>query len=510
MFDGDSPGRIVNYRPLFFAAVGFIAGIAAFEAFFASNSKPALGAVLLALCVLFGAAVFIFGIKKGKKAALVLAASFMLALLRMAVSIPESITPGEYRVSGIVSEVSEAQPNVVTLSRVSLGESRISYKVKLTVASAPALDVGDEIEASATLRAPTVRFGTYNERLTLLGRGICAVVRAEYCTVTGEGCLPVSARLYSIKSSLRSRIYEFFPENGSIAAGFLLGDKTGMDEAEKEVFTQTGTAHLLTLSGFHVGILTAGLFLILPKRFPRMRFILVGAFLLFYCAMTAFAPSLSRAGIMCLCVMAADVFERRADALSSLSLAALIILLVSPYQLYSVGFRLSFAATLGIILVTRHGTLGPSRGLLGKLANAAAVTLAATAATALISARYFGEFPVYGLVSNIIAVPIFSAAIVMSFIALAVGLVFPFLGYYAAYPADKLIGLAMRLLEAIGRLPYSKLEVISPSVLTGLLMLVLMFCVSGYVLRPIGKRLRLAAPVFLLFTASVAADIIRS
>ena len=90
------------------------------------------------------------------------------------------------------------------------------------------------------------------------------------------------------------------------------------------------------------------------------------------------------------------------------------------------------------------------------------------------------------------------------------GLVFPPAAYLLARPGDLLVGLAMRVLSFFSGLPNAQIEVPAPSVLTGVLMLVLMFTVSGFVLRPIGKRLKLSALVLLLFTASAAADIIRA
>ena len=172
------------------------------------------------------------------------------------------------------------------------------------------------------------------------------------------------------------------------------------------------------------------------------------------------------------------------------------------------GFRLSYAATLGIVFVLRHGAPGPRRGIFGKLINGACVAVAATAATALISARHFGVFPTYGVAANIAAVPLFSAAIVLSFAGLLLDMVFPPLAYAFARPGDILTGLAMRSLGFIGSLPHALVEVNAPSVLTGVLMLVLMFGISGFVLRPIGKRLKIAAVLFVLFTMSAAADII--
>lgn len=498
--------RILNYRPLAVIALGFTLGLSAFERL--SGRGFVYGAVLAALAA---AAIVLFtvGFLKKKRWVCLLAIAFSAGLCRMLIASPDTVVPGAYTAEGTVAETSPGSPHTVVLKNVSLDGAPMRYGLKLTLDEDSAYpSIGQRISCACTVREPTVRFASYNERQTLLARGISAVARADSYTVTGEGRLPFSAALYRVKEFLRVRIDEAFKDNGAVVAGFLLGDKSGMDEADTDAFRATGTAHLLSLSGFHVGLLTAALFLLLPKRFPQLRAAAAILFLIGYCAISSFAPSLVRASVMCACVLAADVFERRADPLSSLSLSALIILAVRPYELFSVGFRLSYAATLGIVFMLRHGSPGPRRGFAHKLINGACVTVAATAATALISARHFGVFPTYGVAANIAAVPLFSAAIVLSFAGLALGLIFPPLAYALARPGDILVGLAMRALGLIGALPHALVEVNAPSVLTGVLMLVLMFCVSGFVLRPIGKRLKIAAVLLVLFTMSAAADII--
>lgn len=507
MFEPDSPNRIINFRPLFIAAVGLITGIALFEAVLSNRS--AFVAVIIAAAVI-SAAAFFFAAVKGRKTMLVFAAAVLIGLARMCAAVPDAVEKGEYRLTGTVVSVTSGKTDSVVLASAALNGQKLKNRVKLTVKSGDMPFVGDSISADCTAQNPSRRFGGYDERKDLLSKNISVTAVSECVSVTDSGKLPITEKLYQIKTFLKSRIDLLFADEAPIVSGFLLGDKSGIDETDVESFRTTGTAHLLSLSGFHVGVLTALLFFLLPKRYPRLRIVLISLFLIAYCAIAAFPASLVRASLMCFCLMLSEVTEERRDPLSSLSLAALIILIISPYSLWSVGFRLSFAATLGILLITSTGQESSFPKVVNRIISAVEITLGATAATALISARYFGTFPTYGLLANVIAVPLFSAAITLSFIVLLIGIPFPGAAAFAAYVPEKLIDGAMFILRKIEALPYSSIQVAAPSTLSSVLMLLMLFTISAYVLRPIGKRLKLTCVTFLMFTASLIADIIKA
>lgn len=510
MFDEHDTNRLINYRPLFLAAVGSIMGFAVYEAVMGLKLDTALRSVILCAAILSIGALFVYSFLKRNKTAAVLFAAFLLAAARMAAVMPDRIVPGEHELRGTVCAVSETHSNVVTLSHAYIDGSRLRMKVKLTLDCGDIPSVGDVIELKCTVRNPAGASSGYDERHILLSSGISIAAKGLDYETLSRHALPIAEKLVEIKHMLHDRIFDIFGESAPIAAGFLLGEKTGMDEADMESFRQTGTAHILTLSGFHVALITSVLFYLLPKRFPWLRLIIVSLFLIAYCAVTAFTPSLVRASLMCFTMMLADAVQERRDTLSSLSLAAIIILFISPYKLWSAGFRLSFAATFGILAVTVQGYNSGAEGIAGRILQPITATVGATAATMLICAQYFGYFPVYGVLANASAVSLLSPAVAISFAALMIGIPFPAVGRIAAWPARKLILLAMRLLESIKELPYSTLNVISPSSLSVLLMLVLMFALSQYILRPLKKRILIALPLFLLFTASLAGDIIRA
>lgn len=140
----------------------------------------------------------------------------------------------------------------------------------------------------------------------------------------------------------------------SFLKGLLLGQRSEIPHKIKQIFINTGTIHLLAISGLHVGIITLILLTIfininLPRRFT---FILSLFFLILYNFIIGYKPPILRSTLMFGFILLCYFFDRDRDYLNNLSLAGLIILLINPLALHSLSFQLSFLATLGIILFT--------------------------------------------------------------------------------------------------------------------------------------------------------------
>ena len=493
----------MNFRPLLFIAVGFASGIFAFEVY-RSLALPNV-AFFAALVLIVGVVFLIFySFFKGKsKARTLFILAFLMGLLRMGFALPQSVTSGDYQLSGTVSSISESSAYTVILTDASINDVSLKYKVKLNIRDRESdpPSVGDRIETRCFVKKEFVGYDISS--LSMLSTGVGLSTWCKEYEVTERNRLPLTQWIASVRSALKNRIGELFKDNAPMVTAFLLGDRSGIDYGELESFRNTGTAHLLSLSGFHVGVITAGLMFLLPKRYPKLRFFAISLFLLLFCMLTGFAPSLVRASIMCVCLLLADVTEQRRDSLSSISLAAIVILAFSPYSLWSAGFRLSFAATIGIILFADCGIAKTGSPVLNRVLENSIVTFSAAAATVLISARYFGYVDTYTLPANVIAVPFYSLAISMSFGALLLGIPLPFVAKYFAWVPDKLIGGVNFVLSGIASLPYARLEVRTPLDICGFLMLLLMFMISPYVLRPIKHRLIISIPVIIMFLASI-------
>ena len=311
----------------------------------------------------------------------------------------------------------------------------------------------------------------------------------------------------AVREILKTRIGELFNKSAPIVSGVLLGESESIGETQLELFKTFGIAHVLAVSGFHIGILSKMVGGIFPKNIPAARAAFTWFFLVLCCFITGFTPSVVRASVVGVSFMLSELVNKRHDHLSSLSLAALIILLVDPFAVNSVGFRLSFAAVFGISLFmslpVKHNSW-----LLGRLFAMLAVTLSATMATSLLNIKYFGYVSTFTVLGNLIAVPVFSVLLIICAFTLAVGIPFPALGSFLSVFPDRMIMIIIEAMGKLGDIPFARIYAPAPHDLSIALLLLTLFLLSPYILRPLKKRLIIALPAFLLFTMSVVLGII--
>ncbi len=314
--------------------------------------------------------------------------------------------------------------------------------------------------------------------------------------------------LYSLRMKLIEATDLLFYDNAPLLRAMLWGDKTLISPADIESFRISGVAHILALSGLHVSFFAAVLMWLIPASRAKLRFVVIGIFLLLYCAIAAFPPSLMRASLILLCVFAASVFLRRPDAPSSLSLAAIFILLFDPLSLFDIGFQLSFAAAGGIAML-RPQFLKLLRPLPRALSESIAITGSATLATLPLSMFYFKTIPVYVLIANLFLVPLVPFCIVPAFAAVLLQLVFPLAAKLPAFVAYHMTQILQGLTRVVAAIPYACISLSkSPNKLFVLLCYLVMLATSQYFLA--GKRYRSICLLSILFLmcASLFYDII--
>ena len=212
----------------------------------------------------------------------------------------------------------------------------------------------------------------------------------------------------------------------ALARGFVLGDDEGVDEATKEDFIRAGLSHLLAVSGENVTLLALLAMPVLAAfGIPlRERLVWTIALIAVYVPLAGSGPSIQRAGAMGAAGLLATLAGRRASRLYALGLAAVLTLAIDPSVASNVGWQLSFAAVLGILLLAspiREWLLARfGRGLWRRvLAEGIGVTVAATLATAPLIAHVFEEVSITSLVANVLALPAVAPAMWLGMVSAA-------------------------------------------------------------------------------------------
>ncbi len=215
--------------------------------------------------------------------------------------------------------------------------------------------IGETVEARGefTEIAPADNPGCFDYRLYMRSKGVTIRFKAYVLEVT-DSDVPLSAKvrryLYRARESFIGRFDE---DTQGFIRGVIFGDKSEIDDELLEEFNNNSTGHILAVSGLHMGFLYGLLrFLTARKRTLPVSMLIISVIML-YGEMTMWSPATVRACIVMTISLCSTHFRRCADLLTSLSLAAFMILTYQPYQLFNSGFQLSFLALSGIAFLTK-------------------------------------------------------------------------------------------------------------------------------------------------------------
>jgi competence protein ComEC len=240
-----------------------------------------------------------------------------------------------------------------------------------------------------------------------------------------EGVLPLLHLRMRLSRAIQERITG---EPGAFAAAVMTGDRSGISTETLETLRRTNIAHLLAISGLHMGLLTGFVFLCLRSglslipplalRIPTKKIAAVGALAAgaFYLAVAGGNVATERAFIQVAVMFTAVLLDRRAVTLRSVAIAALIVLAHRPESLLGPGFQMSFAATTALVAVftgmSRVERLRAwpawARWLLGLVLSSGVAGLA----TAPFAAAHFNMLASYGLIANLLTVPVMGSLVV--------------------------------------------------------------------------------------------------
>jgi competence protein ComEC len=209
--------------------------------------------------------------------------------------------------------------------------------------------------------------------------------------------------------------------SAALLAGLLLGERSALPPASDEAFRRAGVYHILAVSGFNVALLAGAVFAGLaicgvPRRAAA---VVAAAVLTGFALVVGGQPSVLRATVMGLLLLAALLLDRQSQLPNALALATLALLLWRPGDLWEPGFQLSFAATAGIVYLTPWLTERlTARGWPPWLAAAVAVSLGAQAAVTPLMAAHFNQLSLIGVVANLAVVPLAAVATALGMLAL--------------------------------------------------------------------------------------------
>ena len=302
----------------------------------------------------------------------------------------------------------------------------------------------------------------FSYREYLARQGVHAYMsQSEVTHLPGNGGNPIKRAVYAFKDKALENIYRILPDpEASLLAGILLGVDTGLPKDLQQAFKDTGTAHIIAISGFNIAII-AGLFSTLFSRvFGQTRgsiFAILG--IAFYTFLVGAEAAVVRAAIMGGISLTVRQIGRRNDGFNALMLSAVVMSIFNPHIPWDVGFQLSFFATLGLILyaepfqnwavniITRYTSPGIAQKLAAPISEYILLTLAAQLTTLPIMAYHFKRISLVSVIANPFILPVQPAVMIVGGIAVILSLIWLPLGAIAAYGAWPFIAYTIRMVE---------------------------------------------------------------
>ena len=430
--------RPFNFRPLLFLAAAFGVGIFLAYRFGVLSlwAAPVLAVAAATLPFLFRAGrravsgVLLFALALG----IACAVGSLSFGMRTADFERSPAVAGEAVVTGVLEEVGRTEKTTsLTFGEVVFytpeGEAIASEgRLRAYVYGDADLPLGARVTFAGEISTyDALSYGRVNASYIVEGVRYTAFLSRGDLTVLSEG----SPGLFgAVNEYLRDLLFEHMDtENAALAFALLTGNSGWMDGDVLQNFRYGGVAHIFAVSGMNFAIVYAALLFVCKRLRVRARFYVpaIAALLIFYAGVCGFAPSAVRALVMCIVLMLMDAGGFAYDRVSSVSAAFLVVLIVHPHYLFSVGFSLSVAAAAGIIVLG-----GPIARLFTRLrlprsaSSAPGVALSAQIAVFPILIDSFGYTSGIGLALNLLFVPLVSAAYGVLFVFALLACLLPF------------------------------------------------------------------------------------
>ncbi len=348
--------------------------------------------------------------------------------------------------------------DVVTIGGLSAPETPARVRISATANQYGGARPGERIGVRATLRPPPApalpggfdfRRVAWFQRLGGVGFATGPVTVTPAAAQTDRGTVAaISDRVQSARLTIAERVTAALPGiSGAVAAALMVGERGTIPDDVREAMQQSGLAHLLAISGLHVGLVAGFVFFAVrgllaawpgvALRYPVKKWAAVAALSMsaIYLLLAGATVPTQRAFVMTGLILLAIILDRRGISMRLVAWAAAIILLLRPEAIMSVSFQMSFAAVVALVAVYEVvgdrfrrslGDRGLRRRLALYLASILLTTLVASLATAPFAVFHFNQFASYSVAANLAAIPIAAfwvmPLIVVSFVLMPFGL----------------------------------------------------------------------------------------
>lgn len=345
---------------------------------------------------------------------------------------------------------------------------KIDENIALTITGEKRLNIGEHISFYGKLKLPERNTNPklFNYRLNLLSDDIHTVMSVKDFSVQSLNIkVPFQ---YSIRDKFSKDIINIFnrfltADRANFISSIILGKSSILDEDQLIKYRDLGLAHILAVSGLHIGIITGFMMFIFSRAGlnPRINVILSLCIIWLYNYLIGFPPSTVRASLMFSALCISRLVHEPYDSLNIIMGSMLLSILINPCWIFSVGFQLSYGATISVVLLN-----GRVRGLFypykGRLVDSISAILAVNIGLLPIQAYYFNRLPMIGLLANLVTIPIISIVLVIAIIMVFFNYTLHFLNGILGYLLNLILSVEEIIVEVLYGMDFNLVKMASP------------------------------------------------
>lgn len=356
------------------------------------------------------------------------------------------------------------------------GEKSVSVKkIFVNTEKIPNVKIGNIIKVRGKLRQfeEAANKGNFDSRKYYLSLGFYGKIEAGTIEVINSDYSGIRQGLYELRMEIIERLEKLCSDNNGIFSiinnkngiigAIILGDKTDIDSDIKELYSVSGIAHILAISGLHISFIGMAIYRLLRRRF---RFLFSAAVsipvVLSFGIMSGFGISTIRAIIMFILKIIGEVLGRKYDAITAISLAGLVLLVQNPFVVCNSGFQMSFGAIIAIVLILPivEEILNTDNKIIKVLSANFTISLVMNP---ILAWNYY-ELPTFSFLLNIVVVPLMSVVIVSSIVGIFCSCIMFGFGKAVIFPGCGILELYTFLCNIINKSSVASIVVGQPKV----------------------------------------------
>ena len=356
------------------------------------------------------------------------------------------------------------------------GEKSVSVKrIFVNTEKIPNVKIGNIIKVRGKLRQfeEAANKGNFDSRKYYLSLGFYGKIEAGTIEVINSDYSGIRQGLYELRMEIIERLEKLCSDNNGIFSiinnkngiigAIILGDKTDLDSDIKELYSVSGIAHILAISGLHISFIGVAIYRLLRRRF---RFLFSAAVsipvVLSFGIMSGFGISTIRAIIMFILKIIGEVLGRKYDAITAISLAGLVLLVQNPFVVCNSGFQMSFGAIIAIVLILPivEEILNTDNKIIKVISANFTISLVMNP---ILAWNYY-ELPTFSFLLNIVVVPLMSVVIVSSIAGIFCSCIMFGFGKVVIFPGCGILELYTFLCNIINKSSVASIVVGQPKV----------------------------------------------